>query len=625
MAIDQEIQQRVDTYRNNPQALQQRYAQNQQLLDLLALQRLKTEKDEAARKVQMEMAQNPQTIKQQREQQLLDMTKQDLAQQTQGIMQMAQQRQQKNMQQVAKQGAASPQQVQQVASGLGALAQRQAPQRMAAGGIVAFQAGGGVSQEMIEAYRAQLRQSNPRAAAIMSDARIREILSERAPASRANDPNYELTRRGYRRVMGAPIETAEFEEKEVQTTRPATTAAQDISATPTERDRVAADAEAAVAAPIMPTEESSAAPAPADGAPVAGGENAPAPAGGQTGAGGIMDLIQAEGNQLRAPNIDLSNVGNRGRDILAASGLGSLGDPEAARIRARDEAATYMGRDEKRQQMNQYLEELKAMDVRQQDPAKLRDERISAFLRGASGGSFGQIMAGGSGAMAEERAKQETSERERLLSRINLDKSAMDMDLSIAEKALTDGRSAFEQAMANRRQAASTLASTSNQDIQLAMKQAEMDFEANKGNIRNLLDAAQIQYTDDLRRAMEASDASQRAAQILVDLQKTKAEAFQTEAQNDRTLIATQAALAQNPDDPAARAAFTAAYQAVQNRVNAYFEGRLANGRSFNEIEDLVMQMARGNNLSLSDLGGAATQPTAPSFNLEGWGELNVR
>ena len=625
MAIDQEIQQRVDTYRNNPQALQQRYAQNQQLLDLLALQRLKTEKDEAARKVQMEMAQNPQTIKQQREQQLLDMTKQDLAQQTQGIMQMAQQRQQKNMQQVAKQGAASPQQVQQVASGLGALAQRQAPQRMAAGGVVAFQAGGGVTQAEIDAFRAQYGYAQT---AYLSDADVREaILRERgsAPASRANDPNYELTRRGYRRVMGAPIKTAEFEEKEVQTTRPATTAAQDISATPTERDLVAADAEAAVAAPIMPTEESSAAPAPADGAPVAGGENAPAPAGGQTGAGGIMDLIQAEGNQLRAPNIDLSNVGNRGRDILAASGLGSLGDPEAARIRARDEAATYMGRDEKRQQMNQYLEELKAMDVRQQDPAKLRDERISAFLRGASGGSFGQIMAGGSGAMAEERAKQETSERERLLSRINLDKSAMDMDLSIAEKALTDGRSAFEQAMANRRQAASTLASTSNQDIQLAMKQAEMDFEANKGNIRNLLDAAQIQYTDDLRRAMEASDASQRAAQILVDLQKTKAEAFQTEAQNDRTLIATQAALAQNPDDPAARAAFTAAYQAVQNRVNAYFEGRLANGRSFNEIEDLVMQMARGNNLSLSDLGGAATQPTAPSFNLEGWGELNVR
>ena len=31
--------------------------------------------------------------------------------------------------------------------------------------------------------------------------------------------------------------------------------------------------------------------------------------------------------------------------------------------------------------MNEYLNELKAMDVSQQDPKKLRDERISAFLR----------------------------------------------------------------------------------------------------------------------------------------------------------------------------------------------------------------------------------------------------
>ena len=49
MAIDQEIQRKVDAYRSNPQALQQRYAQNQQFIDLLALQKLKSEKDAAGR------------------------------------------------------------------------------------------------------------------------------------------------------------------------------------------------------------------------------------------------------------------------------------------------------------------------------------------------------------------------------------------------------------------------------------------------------------------------------------------------------------------------------------------------------------------------------------------------
>ena len=186
MAIDQDIEQRVNAYRGNPQALQKRYAANQELLDLLALQRLKSEKDDAMRKVQMEMQQNPQTIKQQKERELLEMTKQDLTNQTAGIMQNTQKRQQKNMQRVAKQGAAAPQQVQQLQSGLGALAKRQqqqAPQqapmrRMAAGGIVAFAEGGEITQADIDAYRRGGGQAR-RNRAKLTDEQIRAIL-ERA-------------------------------------------------------------------------------------------------------------------------------------------------------------------------------------------------------------------------------------------------------------------------------------------------------------------------------------------------------------------------------------------------------------------------------------------------------------
>jgi len=126
LGIDQEIQRKVDAYRSNPQALQQRYAQNQELIDLLALQKLKSEKDAMARQMQMQMQQAPQTIKAQREQELLQRNKQELMQQTAGVMQNAQQRQAQNMQRVAREGAVTP-------AGLGALA---APQRMAQGGIV---------------------------------------------------------------------------------------------------------------------------------------------------------------------------------------------------------------------------------------------------------------------------------------------------------------------------------------------------------------------------------------------------------------------------------------------------------------------------------------------------------
>ena len=70
--IDQEIQNRMDAYRGNPQALMQRYAQSQQLIDLLALQKLKSEKEAAARQMQMGAPGQMPTVAQQREQQVLD-------------------------------------------------------------------------------------------------------------------------------------------------------------------------------------------------------------------------------------------------------------------------------------------------------------------------------------------------------------------------------------------------------------------------------------------------------------------------------------------------------------------------------------------------------------------------
>lgn len=131
--LDQQISDRVDAYRSNPQALQQRYAQNQQLIDLLALQKLKSEKDAAARDMQMQMQQQPQTIKQQREAELMQRTKDDMVKQTAGIMQQRQQQQQKNLQNVAKGRLPMARQ----AGGLGGLPMP----KMAAGGIVAFQQG----------------------------------------------------------------------------------------------------------------------------------------------------------------------------------------------------------------------------------------------------------------------------------------------------------------------------------------------------------------------------------------------------------------------------------------------------------------------------------------------------
>lgn len=138
--IDNEIQSRMDAFRGNPQALMQRYAQSQQLLDLLALQKLKSEKEAAARQMQMQAGQGQMpTVAQQREQELMGMAKQEVAQRVGQVAQQQAKQQQENLQRAAQTG----------------IAQAPAPnmmpaQAMASGGIVAFADGGGTSDWMSE-------------------------------------------------------------------------------------------------------------------------------------------------------------------------------------------------------------------------------------------------------------------------------------------------------------------------------------------------------------------------------------------------------------------------------------------------------------------------------------------
>ena len=76
--LDAQVEARMDAYRSNPQKLQQRYGQNKELLDLLALQKLTSEKKAVAADMQMKAQQNPNTIAQQREQEALELTKQEM-------------------------------------------------------------------------------------------------------------------------------------------------------------------------------------------------------------------------------------------------------------------------------------------------------------------------------------------------------------------------------------------------------------------------------------------------------------------------------------------------------------------------------------------------------------------
>lgn len=139
--IDQQVGQVADAYRNNPQQLEQKYAASQELIDLLALQRLKSDKEAAARQIQSQMQNNPATIKQQLEQQLAQETKQEMIGRVAPTLERKMQEQQQRMQQ-------APQMAEQAQQGIAALQQPQQPQQQFnSGGIVQYFNEGGLPGE----------------------------------------------------------------------------------------------------------------------------------------------------------------------------------------------------------------------------------------------------------------------------------------------------------------------------------------------------------------------------------------------------------------------------------------------------------------------------------------------
>ena len=132
--IDSLVNSRADMFAANPQGLQQRYAMGQDLLDLLALQKLKKDKEAAQRSLQMQMQPESGTVKDQLEGQMMQATKQELASSlAPGLQQQGQAMQAQQMQKAMA----------------GGLPTQPAPNmvNMARGGIVGYAPGGDVQKE----------------------------------------------------------------------------------------------------------------------------------------------------------------------------------------------------------------------------------------------------------------------------------------------------------------------------------------------------------------------------------------------------------------------------------------------------------------------------------------------
>jgi len=513
MGIDQEIQRRMDAYRGNPQGLQQRYQMSQQLLDLLALQKLKAEKDAVARQMQAQMQQTPGTVAQQMEQEMVGRTKQEMAQQVGGVMQQQARQQQQNMARAAQ-------------SGIGALAPQTA--RMAGGGIVAFSNGalvGAPSQ-----YGAKPFSESPVAKGI-------EFLMDPFEERRKDvlQGLRDRLARGEQLPQQMLEALAEYEQEFPGIQGPGKPDA-DLLARRRRLATQAAPEKAEPAGGMAGVDDR-------EGPP----DLAPGPDSGDRGRdmGGLGVLLPGETVESGAqpkraqPDSVISGV----RDIKAPtipeqssrtgeieSGIAALreqGDPMAQLRQLSTFTDEYMRRGDIRKAGEERARRLAELDRAQMDPETLRRERLMASLIGAAGKStFGLTGAGAAAGAENVRQQQRIAERQRLIDQMALEREAEKTDIELAKEGMAAGKVGYEQAALNRRAAEDIAMRLGADETKRIVQNSQAELEALVANQKIDIEAAKDVAAQALQTLKERGDDRRALEQELGEIQRTRADFF---------------------------------------------------------------------------------------------------
>lgn len=523
MGIDQEIQRRMDAYRGNPQALQKRYQMSQQLIDLLALQKLKAEKDAVARQMQAQMQQTPGTVAQQMEQEMVGRTKQELAQQTAGIMQQKARQQQRGIQRMA-QAAARPQ------GGLGSLSPQtaQPAPRMAGGGIVAFSNGALIQPP--SQYGARPFSESPVAKGIgflmdPFEERRKEVLQGLR----------DRLARGEKLPSQVLEALAEYEREFPGIQGPGKPDA-DLLARRRRLATQAAPEKAEPAGGMAGVDDR-------EGPP----DLAPGPDSDTRGRdmGGLGVLLPGETVESGAqpkrtqPSSVISGV----RDIQAPSipeqssrtgeiesGIAALrkqGDPMEQLRQLSAFTDEYMRRGDIRKAGEERARRLAELDRAQMDPETLRRERLMASLIGAAGKStFGLTGAGAAAGAENTRRQQRIAERQRLIDQMALERETEKTDIELAKEGLAAGKVGYEQAALNRRAAEDIAMRLGADETKRVVQSARSQLEALVANQKIDIEAAKDVAAQALQALKESGDDRRALEKELGDVQRKRADFF---------------------------------------------------------------------------------------------------
>ena len=526
--IDQEVASRVATYKGDPQALQQKYAASQQLIDLLALQKIKSAQEAAAREMQLQMAQQQaangeasMTVAQQREKEVMDLTKNELAQQR-GDLAQQQQVDQKEAMQKLMGGIASAQ---------GASTAMQ-PKAMAAGGIVAFDDGGPTNKDERKKRKEGESLSEFNARMLQLELEEKKAQSTKRDADREAERQRLLAERG-----GAAIPPSRLFDRAplpASVSPPAAPQRQGLGGLPSAQQASAADAETQKLARLAanPPAAQNTNPALQPAAPMAppqADQRPPAPPRppAQQGLGGLPNaqMGPAEdslGSALRRQSIAGMNIDPKAEKLA-----------EEARVEGRLKLTP-----EQRAVHDEGIAGLKGMYEQDFDPEMQRREGIKRYLLGMGGRSMGEF-AGGAGAAMDYDTRQKAQKLSRFKDLQEKREGLVSLERDPVLKGIDAGSKMYEQTGNTQRNALSTGANVYGTETQSKDNAAMREIERLKIGAQNAATAAQRDANDFAKLTGHLSTITNNRARA----EQAVVKAFQKDAQ------AIEMALMANPKD----------------------------------------------------------------------------
>ena len=525
--IDKLVEQKADAYRSNPQALQKRYSQNQELMDLLAMQKLKTEKEAAARDMQLKAEQTPSTIAEQYEQQLVGMNKNEMAQQTAGIMG----ERQKKAQQKQQAMGIPPQQAQQrppmpQAASQGIASQpRPNMQGMAKGGIIGYKGGGSVpTQAEIDAFRKSAPMSRSGGMSVaekmeLTDDEIKQILiKKRNPLGLSSSGGSQNPRSG---IPRPPTAT------KVAPPAAATKAAPPVGANAAQfnKRQPITDAQAG-SQEVMPVDTPVA--EATKKLPYTGPVEKAAPQGPQAVAPNYADGIDTQlKNILDTEAPDTSGLSKKmltdALDERSPEFMGNVKermelDPEAKsketqkRLASSDSEKGGLGIKAYEEKLADYLRQKEDLDRSQLDPEAVARERANAGIRGLIEGGTGRgasIARGKFDANVAKRRRDVINEQRDMFVK---NKNAAVQIIDKINSGTADALKMYTDDVNNSMKLFSTI---TEKDMDLHQKEADRLYQANQDGIKNRIDALKVSVEANMQRLLKEQANEQQMATSL--------------------------------------------------------------------------------------------------------------